>query len=85
MIILLIIVDTYCNLSTVTGARGGPYNFKKMHRDPDPTKLTGKLTKLLTWSYVKILLIVPNYRFYGMDVPVSILRKRKAQCFVTST
>ena len=48
----------YCNVSTITGARGGPTNFKKIHRDPDPTNLTGKLTKLLTWSYIETLLHV---------------------------
>ena len=39
-------------------SEAGVYKSKKMHRDPDPTDLTGTLTKQYTWSYIKILLYV---------------------------
>ena len=36
-------------------SEAGAYKLKKMHRDPDPTNLTGNLTKRFTWTYIKIL------------------------------
>ena len=66
------------------GASGGKiWEIKKklQHRDPELTTLTGIITKQLTWSYIRILLIIPNYHLYGLDVPVSVQCKRKSAMF----
>ena len=73
------------------GASGGKiWEIKKkkksQHRDPELTTLTGIITKQLTWSYIRILLIIPNYHLYGLDVPVSVqCKKGKRNVFITST